>query len=99
MAQVAYVARARAALERLLTFLEQADPVHASEVLAGIAEAVELLERHPLMGRPAAQDYRELVISRGKTGYVALYRYDHEREAVVILALRPQREAGFVETE
>ena len=37
----------------------------------------------------------ELVISRGKTGYVALYRYDEARDIVFVLALRHQREAGF----
>jgi hypothetical protein len=34
-----------------------------------IEEAVTLLRRHPLIGRPVEQALRELVISRGKTGY------------------------------
>jgi hypothetical protein len=38
---------------------------------------------------------RELVISRGKTGHVALYDYDPDGDVVVIVALRAQREAGY----
>jgi hypothetical protein len=38
---------------------------------------------------------RELVISRGRTGYVALYDWLEAVDAVVILALRHQREAGY----
>jgi hypothetical protein len=36
-----------------------------------------------------------LLISRGTTGYVALYRYDEVREEALVLAHRRQREAGF----
>lgn len=42
---------------------------------------------------------RELVIPHGKTGYVALYAFSPEDDLVRLLALRHQREAGFVETE
>ena len=34
------------------------------------------------------------MISRGKTGYIALYRYDEIRDAVRVLAIRHQREIG-----
>jgi hypothetical protein len=40
---------------------------------------------------------RELVISRGRTGYVALYTYDKERDRVWIKTIRHQREGGFDE--
>ena len=40
---------------------------------------------------------RELVISKGRTGYVALYRYLPEQDRVDILAIRHQRESGLVE--
>jgi len=54
-----------------------------------------MLQDHPLVGRIVEDGRRELVISRGKTGYVALYRYDEARDIVFVLALRHQREAGF----
>lgn len=38
---------------------------------------------------------RELIISQGKTGYVALYSYEEEFDTALILAIRHQREAGF----
>ncbi len=49
-----------------------------------------------LRSRPAEADPRELVISRGKSGYLALYRYDGERDRVLVLAIRHQREAGYL---
>ena len=56
--------------------------------------AVELLPRHPLIGRPVEQGMRELVISRRRPGYVALYGFEEDLDAVLILAIRHQREAG-----
>ena len=59
-------------------------------------DAPQLLERPPLIGRPSAAGLRELVIGRGLRGYVALYQLAEARDAVVVAALRAQREAGFV---
>jgi plasmid stabilization system protein ParE len=39
---------------------------------------------------------RELVISRGRTGYVALYSLEEGQDAVLILTIRHQREAGYL---
>ena len=64
-------------------------------VVAAIEELVSMLARHPLIGRPAEHRLHELVISRGKTGYVALYRYLEAADVVLVLALRHQREAGY----
>ena len=60
-----------------------------------IAEAVTILKRHPLIGRAVEDGIRELVISRGKTGYIALYSYEAAHDTVLILAVRHQRESGF----
>ena len=40
-------------------------------------------------------ELRELVISFGDSGYVALYRYEPTAEAVHVLAFRHQKEAGY----
>ncbi len=48
------------------------------------------------VGRPVESGLRELVISRGKTGYLALYRYEEQRDRVLVLAIRHQREAGYL---
>ncbi len=64
-------------------------------VIDRISEAIDVLERHPEIGRLAEHGLRELVISRGKTGYIALYDYYPNDDLVVILAIRAQREAGY----
>ncbi len=95
MARLSYSGRALADLERLTQFLIGIDPAAAAETVGLIAEAVELLIRHPLIGHPVEHPLRELVISRGRTGYVALYSFEEAQDAVLILAIRHQREAGF----
>lgn len=95
MARLIYSSRAFSDLDRLTDFLIDTDPLAASETVDLIAEAVSILKRHPQIGRPVDDNLRELVISRGKTGYVALYSYEAEHDAVLILAIRHQRESGF----
>ena len=48
-----------------------------------------------MIGRRVAGELRELVISFGKSGYVALYRFLPARELVRILAIRRQRELDY----
>ena len=48
------------------------DPQAALQTIDLIEEAVHILRHHPQIGRPVEDDLRELVISRGTTGYVAL---------------------------
>lgn len=95
MARLIYSSHTFNDLERLTDFLIDTDPAAASETVELIAEAVSILKRHPQIGRPVQENLRELVISRGKTGYVALYSYEAEHDAVLILAIRHQRESGF----
>lgn len=95
MPGVAYAPRALRDLERLRDFLaEHGAALAAAQV---ITDAVSTLERHPLIGRPVENGLRELVISRGHTGYVALYDYLEIIDTVVILAVRHQREAGLAQ--
>jgi toxin ParE1/3/4 len=63
--------------------------------LEEILDALHLLVRHPLIGRPSDNGLRELVIGQGARGYVALYSFNEFDDEVVVLALRAQREAGF----
>jgi plasmid stabilization system protein ParE len=92
---VVYSARALADLDRLFDFLASEDPPAASHAAAVIVDAVSILARHPYIGRPASGLLRELVISHGRSGYVALYRVSPRRDRVEVLALRHQREAGY----
>jgi len=82
-------------IQRIEGHLRAHEAVDIPERIAEILDALELLTRHPLIGREVPGAWRELVIGRGSRGYVALYRYDLLDDEVVVLALRAQREAGF----
>jgi addiction module RelE/StbE family toxin len=99
LARLIYAESAFADFERIFEFHAEADARGAAHVVSLIQEAVELLERHPLIGRSVESGMRELVISKGKTGFLALYDYLPELDLVRVLALRQQREAGYPSTE
>ncbi|WP_322999858.1 type II toxin-antitoxin system RelE/ParE family toxin [Castellaniella sp.] len=95
MATLNYADQALQDLERLTDFLLDTDPAAARDTVELIIEALSILRRHPLIGRTVDDPLRELVISRGKTGYVALYSYEYPADAILILGIRHQREAGY----
>ena len=78
LAQVVYSPRALAHLERVFEFLAAEDPRSASRAVRAIRGAITTLGDHPLIGRAVEEGLRELVISFGKTGYVALYWFAAE---------------------
>ena len=96
MATVVYSARAITHLEHAFEFLHAENPDAAGSTSAAIRSAVDSLAAHPLVGRRVHGDIRELVISFGQTGYIALYRYVVPRDEIRVLAIRHQREIGFV---
>jgi toxin ParE1/3/4 len=81
-------------LEHLLAHRAADAPPHIEDII----RAIDVLERNPLIGRPARADFRELVIGRRARGYVALYRYVAELDTVFVVAIRGQKEAGYTET-
>lgn len=95
MAEIVYSENAIENLERAFEFLARNDPSAALRASQAIRTAVEILSAHPLVGRRVSGELRELVISFGRTGYVALYRYRPARDEVRILALRHQRELDY----
>jgi plasmid stabilization system protein ParE len=97
VARVEVAVRALADLERLFDFLAAEDPVRARHQLVSVRKAFELLADHPLLGREAEDGRRELVLSRGRHGYVAKYRWLADEDTILILAVRHQREAGYPE--
>jgi plasmid stabilization system protein ParE len=98
LALVSYSEHALRDFERLFDFLARSDASLAGVVVSAIVEAVSVLERHPEIGRPAEQGLHELVISRRRTGYVALYSFNSVTDTVLILALRHQKESGYPES-
>jgi plasmid stabilization system protein ParE len=97
VAEVIVAKGADADLERLVTFLREAEPAAALATYDLVLGGLEVLRTYPTIGRPVDDVLRELVISRGNTGYLALYEYDTRADRVIVLALRHQREAGYLE--
>jgi plasmid stabilization system protein ParE len=84
-------------IKRLSEFILDTVPAAAKETVAILVDGLSILKLHPLVGRTVENNYRELVISRGRTGYVALYAYDAIRDIALIIAIRHQRESGFID--
>ncbi len=81
--------------ERILDHLAAHQAAHIEARLREIVTAIDVLETNPLIGRPAGNGKRELVIGKGPHGYAALYRYVDSLDIVFVLAVRAQSEAGF----
>jgi plasmid stabilization system protein ParE len=97
LARIIYSQSAIRDFERFIEFALDTAPEHAGGLVEIIKGAISILEHHPLIGRKRDQHRRELVVSRGRSGYVAIYRYDATRDIVFVLRIRHQREAGFAE--
>jgi plasmid stabilization system protein ParE len=84
-------------LERCRRFLTGKNPHAAKRAAQAIERQFLLLEMTPDMGRPFADapELREILISFGDSGYVALYRHEPSDDAVYVLAFRHQKEAGY----
>jgi plasmid stabilization system protein ParE len=95
VARVVYSRNALANLERAFSSLDALSPDAALATVNAIRSAIEMLEHHPLIGRIVEGDLRELVISFGRSGYLALYRFVPARREVRILAIRHQRELDY----
>jgi len=95
MARVQVTTRALADLERLFDFLADHNPKLVRERMVSVRRALELLADHQLLGREAEDGRLELILSRGKFGYVAKYRWLPAEDTVLILAVRHQLEAGY----
>lgn len=87
--------RALADLERLFDLTAAENPKKARAQILSVRKAFELLADHPLLGRPAEQGWRELILSRGLYGYIAKYVWLPAADIVLTLAVRHQLEAGY----
>lgn len=82
-------------LDRIVDHLHHHE-IDGAEARAGaIISALDVLADNPLIGRPAGDDKRELLIGRGARGHLALYRYLPLIDTALILAIRTQREGGY----
>ena len=84
-------------LQRLFDFLADRDLKAAKRARTAIAKSIEFLRIFPFSCRKASPEHpllRELIISFGANGYVALFEIENA-QTVTILAIRHQREEDF----
>ncbi|NZD65742.1 type II toxin-antitoxin system RelE/ParE family toxin [Rhizobium sp. WYCCWR 11290] len=96
MPQVVFSPAAIRDLERLREFLRLKNPSAAKRAAETILNGLRVLGAHPHIGRlieDLPEQYRELLIDFGDSGYVARYRIDGD--ILTILAVRHQKEPGF----
>lgn len=97
--RVRFTLQAEADLLRLYDFLLEHDVDAADRALNAIREALRLLEQFPFSCRKAAGGLhgprlREMVISFGASGYVALFEIE-DASTVTVTAVRHQRENDY----
>ena len=95
--RIRYTDEANYDLKRLYAFLLEENLQSAEYALQSIANAIDLLKTFPFTCRKAQLDnpfLRELVISFGANGYVALFEIEEEN-TVTILTVRHQREDDY----
>jgi plasmid stabilization system protein ParE len=83
-------------VQRLYRFLAPKNVDAAKRAVRAIRLGVQVLGQQPGIGRPIEdlpEEFREWIIDFGDSGYVARYRLGPD--AVVILAVRHQKEVGF----
>ena len=97
MAQIIYSNEAFADFERIIEFLLNASPPSVDKIVTNIQSAISILADHPLIGRKRDSFRRELIISYGGSGYIAMYRYEPAYDVERNLRIRHQREAGCIE--
>ena len=101
--EVRWSASALDDLDRLSEFLlQRASTVEDLELAGRAIDAIRdashsLLARYPYSFRKAASNarWRELIIPFGSTGYVARYKIQRDRQRVIVLAVRHQREEDY----
>jgi len=99
MADVILTPQAHADLVRFEEFLWQSGDPLASALLEFLLDGLGVLTHQPGVGRPLTHGHRELIISRGRGGYLARYVFDAARQRVIVLGIRHQREAGYTDNE
>jgi plasmid stabilization system protein ParE len=83
-------------VQRLYRFLAGKNIAAAKRAVRAVRQGVKILSHQSGIGRPIEDmpdDFREWIIDFGDSGYIARYRID--ADAVIILAVRHQKEAGF----
>lgn len=85
-------------VQRLYRFLAPKSPQAAERAIQAIRTQVQVIAERPEAGRPVeGMDpvFREWRVAFGESGYLVLYHYDGQ--STVIVAVRHQRESGYLD--
>ena len=96
MSRLIWSGQALLDVQRLYRFLAVKNIDAAKRAIKTLRQEVKVLGHQPGIGRhieDMPDEFREWVIDFGDSGYLARYRID--ADAVTILAVRHQKEAGF----
>lgn len=94
MPQVVLTEQAAQDLRRIYDFLALKNVMVARNAVMAVKEGLNSLAQFPAGGRFFDDEYREWPVSFGDSGYTVLYRI--EPDIVVIVAIKHQREAGYL---
>lgn len=95
MAEIVFSDTAIQDIYRLTYFLLETYPEAAMDTGEIIVDGLTVLATHSLVGVKNDEGLRMLVISRGRSGYIAIYDYDQLKERVLVVTIKHQREDGF----
>jgi plasmid stabilization system protein ParE len=79
-------------LERIWDFYLAIDEKLAARAIKAVFSGLDILLKHPEVGHMTEGNLRALPIKFGRSGFIALYRYNPLTEDVMILRIRHQRE-------
>lgn len=82
-------------LEDLVDFLLQHHDPDAVDLVGFVLSGLDVLTHQPGIGRPVGDGLRELILHRGKSGYLVKYRYLPSLASVRVLRIRHQRQSGY----
>lgn len=94
--QIEWLEAAIVDLQRLREFILPHNQEAAKRAFKVIRAAVTQLETTPRIGKPVEdlQDYHDLIIPFGASGYVLRYRL--QSDTIFIIAIKHSKEVGFV---
>jgi plasmid stabilization system protein ParE len=95
MSRVILSAGLREDFDRIFDFLFDYVLDHSARHIEAIMDALDVLATSPLIGRPVSLGQRELIISHGASGYLAVYLFDPAIDTVFVLAVRSRRERDY----
>lgn len=98
-AAIDYAKRAADDIDRLDEFLVLQDNPLRGQLAVFLAKAITILAAQPGIGRPVEDACRELIVHRGRSGYLVRYRYNREQQTVIVLRIRHQNESGYTAEE